>query len=129
MQQIGVDEGVAEEGPQIGTEAAGETASQSSVITRRNERKSQEKLRVLRFGEDPHAQRMNEQEHGDRRNHDRRHVEDRLVALGHRGNYLRHVEIGRGDRPGKRTPVGSGQPGLGTNWAWDNPTWDKPDLA
>ena len=86
MQQVGVDEGVAEESPYVGAEAAGETAGQTGVIARRNEGKDQEKLRVLRFGEDPHAQRMNEQQHDDRRNHDRRHVEDRLVALCHRAD-------------------------------------------
>ena len=86
MQQIGVDEGVGEESPQLGAKAAGKTAGQTGVIARRNERKDQQKLGVLRFGEDPHAQRMNEQQHDDRRNHDRRHVEDRLVALCHRAD-------------------------------------------
>ena len=81
-----MEEGVGEESPQIGAKAARETAGQTGVITRRNEGKGQEKLRVLRVGEDPHAQRMNEQQHDYRRNHDRRHVEDRLVALCHRAD-------------------------------------------
>ena len=87
MQQIGVDESIGKEGPQLGAKPAGECAGRKiSAIACRNERKGQQKLRVLLIGEDPHAQRMNEQKHGDRRNHDRRHVEDRLVALCHRAD-------------------------------------------
>ena len=80
MEEVGVEERVGEERPQIGAEAAGKrtAGNEIDVVARRNEGEGQQKAHIFGVGQNQHAQRMHEHQHGHRRDNDRRHIEHRL---------------------------------------------------
>ena len=84
MHEIGVNESVSEEGPQIGGKTAGKCAAMpaSAAIARRDEREGQKKIDVLFVGQHEHAEGMNENENADGRNDDQRHIENGLANVG-----------------------------------------------
>src|ERR1700690_4311768 len=85
MRPVSVDQRIRHKGPQLPAEAAGKNAAEhdGGVIAGRNEREEEQQLYVLVAGEHVSAHRMNERQHGQHSDNDRRDVEERFAFHGY----------------------------------------------
>ena len=80
MRDVGMDQCVADEGPDLRSDAAGHAAFQQhrGVVARRNEREQQQKLKILVEAQDEGAHGVDAGEDRQHREDYRRNIEDRL---------------------------------------------------
>jgi hypothetical protein len=82
MAEVGVDERVSDECPDVGGPTAGprDVRQHTGVVTRGNEREQQQKLGRLLRRQHEHEDRLDDPEHDEQRDHDRGHVEHPFAA-------------------------------------------------
>jgi hypothetical protein len=93
MAEVGVDERVSDERPDVGcpTSRPSKVGEDAGIVTCRNEGKEQQKFGRLFWGQYEHEQELNERENGKQHDYGRRYVEHPFAA-----GLIEHVGAGSG---------------------------------
>ena len=84
MRRIGMQEGIGDEGPDVGGGAARKrcAADHRRIVTRRDKGKAQQHFDILLLGQRIDAHQMNQDQHRGQRGETAGHIEDRLAPRG-----------------------------------------------